>query len=743
MEEIKTSIVARFFKKISKQLSDWGAIMCVTADVHNLPTSIKPKDGKAFITITGYNLPQIEGCNVRFFGNWVTTKYGTQLKSESYEIIPPDTEKGLIKFLSSKAFPGIGLLTAKRMVDMFSLAIIDIIESSPNKLLAVKGITPSKLAMFVASYKEVQNYSRLAAFLAPYGISGDAITRISKELGKDSIQKIEDNPYTLQNISGIGFKTCDRIARGLGVSLDSYKRIEGGIIDRLKTLCDGEGNMFADINDLYRETLKLLNEGLDPAPINNENFKNSLELMVKKRIVVIRKERDVYLFQYDQAESKTARKMLWLLENEVDESDKKKIEKELEKYSSSSSIELSIKQKQAVKLSLSNRISVITGGPGTGKSTIQMAIISVYKNVFGKDVTLMAPTGKASRRMAECTGLDASTIHSKLHIYQGMDKTPVKINSGLVIIDEVSMVDGILINNVLEAIADKNVHLILIGDIDQLPSVGPGAVLGEVISSGVIPTTRLTEIFRQKDGGIIVDNAIKINNGRYDLKFDQDFMLLQANNEEEAKKLVLEEYQKEVKERGIDNVALLSPLRKSQSRFTVVSDELNKELQNAINPMGDGKIMCKFHNKEFRTGDKVMQWKNTETSSNGDIGEIISIYEDPEIGILVEIIWDNGNKVVANKEDLETIDLAYAMSVHKSQGSEYDCVIIPMLSCQFSRLHKRNLLYTGVTRAKKKVIIVGDTYCISRCIAQSDTNKRNTLLADRLVVNSKKEETNA
>lgn len=737
MEVMQTQLVARFYKKLSKSISDWSAMLCTTSDISSLPAGINTEKGKAMVTVTGIGLPELEGCNVRFFGKWTNSKYGIQLKADSYEILPPDNEKGLVSFLASDRFQGIGKKTAERIVSMYGMDTIEIIEKSPNKLLAVKGITPAKLGALVASYESVQTFSRLAVFLAPFGISGETVLKIHKKYGRDAILSIQDNPYLLQEISGIGFKTSDKIARGLGVALDSYMRIEGGIKDRLIALCDGTGNMYADVNDVYYATLNLLNEGIDPAPITKEKFQSAINYMIERKKLVVRKERDVYLFEYDQAESSTSRKLLWLLSNPIDETTKKEIDKELDKYSKSSAIALSKKQEEAVRLSLKNRVSVITGGPGTGKSTITKAIIEVYKAVFGENITLMAPTGKASRRMAECTGLNASTIHSRLHIYDGMENKPEQIDEGLIVVDEVSMVDGILLSQLTEAINNKDCHLILIGDIDQLPSVGPGAVLGEIIKSGVIPTTRLVEIFRQKDGGIIVDNAIKINNGRYDLKYDDDFVLIEAKNETEAKKIILDQYKKEVSLRGIDNVALLSPLRKTQSRFTCVSEELNKELQNATNPLINGKAYCKILNKEFRVGDKVMQWKNCETSSNGDVGEVVDIFEGTD-GVTVEIVWDNGNRINAKKEDLETIDLAYAMSIHKSQGSEYDCVIIPMISAQFSRLHKRNLFYTGVTRAKKKVIIVGDKQCIYKCIEQSDTNKRKTLLADRLVVNKER-----
>ncbi|MBR0420286.1 MAG: AAA family ATPase [Erysipelotrichaceae bacterium] len=738
METLATSLVARFYKKISKTLSDWSAIQCVTTDVDSLPSSVKNDGKKAFVTVTGMNLPELEGCNVRYFGKWVSNKYGSSFRTDSYEVIPPNNEKGIISFLSSKNFPGIGKKTATAIVDRFGELTISIIENNPNKLLTVKGVTPAKVGIIVGCYQDVQHYSRLAVFLAPYGLSSDVVLKINKEYGKAAIERISDNPYILMSIRGVGFKTCDRIARGLNVALDSFIRIEGCTLETLRIMCESSGNMFVDINDLYLESLRQLNEGMETPAVDKDRYQSAFQKMLDKNSIVIRKNRDVFLYEYDQAEYTSAQKLLWLRDNKISESQSRKIDSELERYCRNSPIKLSEKQKNAVELSLKNRCSVITGGPGTGKSTITSAIISIYDKVFDDEIVLMAPTGKAARRMAEVTGRDASTIHSRLRIYEDMDEVTHTVE-GLIIVDEVSMVDGLLLEKIAQAIVDQDCHLILVGDIDQLPSVGPGAILAEIIKSNEIPVTRLTEIFRQKDGGLIVENAIKINMGRDDLHYGDDFVLIEANSEQQAMEIILDEYRKEVDQRGIDNVALLSPLRKSQNRFTVVSDELNKVIQNVINPLDSTKAYCKFFNREYRVGDRVMQWKNCEASSNGDIGEILEIYtSDDEIN--VKIRWDNGNTVEATSQDLESIDLAYAMSVHKSQGSEYECVIIPMLSCQMSRLHRRNLFYTGVTRAKKKVILVGDLNCITRSIAQCDTGKRNSLLADRLIVNSKKAE---
>lgn len=744
MEEINTSVIGKFFQRKTKTLSDWSSILCRTTDIQNIPSSIPTDKGSAIITITGNNLPELENCNVKFFGKWSNhQKYGMQFKADSYEIMAPNTEKGLVSFLSSKIFPGIGKKTAQSIVDKFGNDTLDVLEKTPNKLLAVRGITVKKLSVIVGAYDDVQNFSRLAVFLSTYNISGNIVNKISKKLGSNAVEQIQSNPYILQGVSGVGFKTCDNIARGLGVALDSLVRIKGGIMDRLKNLCDGYGNMYCDIVPLYNETLRLLNEGLETNPVNKTNFEDAIKDLQKNQKIVIRKDRDVYIKEYDNAEYRSVQKILWLLDNKISDEKKEEIEKAVDEYSKNSPIKLSEKQCNAVKRSLQNRVSVITGGPGTGKSTITAAIINVYEKVFRQEITLMAPTGKAARRMAECTGREASTIHSRLQIYDEMSQdahSNSSIEAGLIVVDEVSMVDGLLLEKLMSAIDNVNCHLILVGDIDQLPSVGPGVVLAEIIRSKVVPTTKLTEIFRQKNGGVIVDNALKINSGYSNLEFNEDFVMCEAYDENQAIANIIKIYKSEVEKRGIDNVALLSPLRRTQNgRFKCVADELNKQLQDAINPKEYDKLFCNIHNKEFRLNDRVMQWRNTKTSSNGDIGEVIDIYDDPDYGITVKIEWDNGNIVEAHSEDLETIDLAYAMSVHKSQGSEYQSVIIPMLSCQLGKLHRRNMFYTAVTRSKKKVFIVGDANCIKQSVSQSAADDfRNTLLADRLIINYKK-----
>jgi len=730
-ESIRTSVKARIYKKISKNLSDYCIYLCSSSDFDSIPSSIKKEGKKCYITIVGTNLPAIESVDIEYFGTWVSNKkYGLQFKADSYSLIKPTTEKGIVSFLKSKAFPGIGEKTAKLIVFSFGVDTLNVIKEEPKKLLTVPGITLGKLSQIEKAYKENESYSNLAIFLGAYGFSSDSIIRINKSLGPDAVLKIKDNPYILEDIKGIGFKSCDKIAKSLDVSLDSKERIKGCILECIKTHIMTSGDTCILYEDLERSVLSILNEN-DCALVSSSKVKEVLKLMQENSEIVFRSKRYVFLSEYDNAEEYAAEKIVNL-------KDKKSTFLPMDilfyvrEYQSNSEIKITEKQTEAVITALENRVSIITGGPGTGKTTIMSAIIYCYKKLCEKSVVLLAPTGKAARRMHEATGVDASTIHSKIHIYDSsLDIVPENLPEGLIVVDEASMVDGLLFSKLLKAVGTGDYQLLLIGDIDQLPSVGAGSVLYDLITSNVLPVVKLTEVFRQKDGGSIIENANNINSGNKSLTLDNDFEIIEVSSEDEALEKIRDCYLKETKEKGIENVALLSPLRRSQNgRFKVVSDELNTQIQNAINPKIPGKC-CSLSNYEYRVGDRVLQWKNTQVTSNGDIGVIMDILEDNG-DICIKIQWDNGNITFEDRQSMNDITLAYAISIHKSQGSEYLSVIIPILSEHDCKLYKRQLLYTGITRAKQHAILIGNIKAINSCIERCDSNTRTTLLSERL-----------
>ena len=729
-----TSFTGRFYRRVYAGENSFSIDLVATSDRMNLPPGIRMVRGKALVSVSGNGLPEMDHVPLRYHGRWTEGSRGLLFRCETCAIETPKTEKGLVSFLSSELFPGIGRKTAERIIRRFGKDTLRVLEMSPQDLLAVKGISKEKLARIVEAYRHAQAYQRLASFLGNFGVPMGTIMRISEQLGSSAVEEIKASPYSVMGIRGVGFRTCDRIARGMGAALDSVERITGSVKECLESTCQMRGDMYMDLPELREMSLKLLNEGFQAPPVSPARFDEVLEGM-HPETVVIRSRKYVFLRNYDDAESLSARKLAAMIKSPVPYGNR--VDEALEKYSAASEIRLSEKQKEAVRTSLQNRVSVITGGPGTGKTTIIKAVISVYQALTQSEVTCMAPTGKAARRMSEATGHEASTIHSRLELFDTSVSHRVRpIERGLVIVDEMSMVDGLLFRSLMEAVSPE-CSLLFVGDVNQLQSVGPGAVLRELIESGVLPVTTLTEIFRQKDGSTIIENAVKINAGQTDLVYDDSFLLLPVASEAEAVELVKKAYRKACGQYGIEHVALLSPLRKTQNgRFTCVADALNPLLQDEVNPETDIISSARIGDTVFRTGDRVLEWKNTEEASNGDTGYITRIWEDEEdYGLTVGIAWDNGRTAQYHRHDMESITLAYAMSVHKSQGSEYDAVIIPVLSEQHCRIMRRNLLYTAVTRAKKKVILIGDRKEIVQCIMNRDEHKRKTLLSHRLRYN--------
>ena len=728
----RSTITGQFYRRIYTGREGYTIDLCSTREVQNLPAEIKASRGRAYITVCGSDMPDLEQVQVRYNGIWERTARGTSFRADSYEILTPDTEKGLVSFLASDLFRGVGKKTAKRLVQRFGKDVLDILETEPERFLGVKGITEERLRRIVDAYASAKRYSSLITFLGPYGISREKIVRIAS--AKIKADEIRADPYQLMDIKGISFRTCDQIARGLRISLDSSQRIQGALIETVFDQAVANGDMYIEKQELLERTEEILNSGLPCGTVREEQIERNLRMMNPKKIV-IRSNRYIFLRIHDDAESFTARKLAEMSEKEVENCGDLPIV--LREYQKDSPYRFSVQQIQAVQNALTHRVSVITGGPGTGKTTILKMIIACYLRMKGGPVTCLAPTGKAARRMSEATGIEASTIHARLGLFDSQHIHRVRpISQGLVIVDEASMVDSLLMYSLMQAVS-MDCQLLFVGDVSQLPSVGAGAVLSEMIRSQEIFVTELTEIFRQKEGSTIIDNAVKINRGETDLVYDADFVFFPAENEEEAVRKIREIYPEECRRWGIDHVALLAPLRRTQNgRFTCCVEGLNPILQEEVNPHRGNDPVIVIGSREFRLNDRVLQWENNETSSNGDTGVITDIYEDEDDGMTAVIRWDNGNTVQAHRENFESISLAYALSVHKSQGSEYESVIIPMLSEQSCRLIRRNLLYTAVTRAKKRCIIVGDIQAVEKAVC-AESGKRKTLLAERIRHNKK------
>ena len=718
----------------TKRISDTFCIYSSNDFSHMPPEVAKAnRSGKAVVKVIGQNLPRLSDWTIAFDGEWKFSKrYGYTFYASRYDLLSPSTQKGIIRYLSSNVFPGIGQKTATAIVEEFKNETLDVIEKTPNLLLRVPGINIDKVGTITECYQKNIAYSKLCSFLATYSISARTASSIYETFKDKSLEDIKNNPYILQEVKGVGFGTCEKIARVEGVALDSFIRMEGATKEILLSNSEMGGNMFMLYEDFEKKSLDLLNNALDPAPVSVDRFHEFIKAAVKKHKLVFRAKKFIFLKEYDESEEYISKKIANLLDmSNCLNLQVSKVSDYLDDYCASSAINFTENQKIAVIKSLMTRLAIVTGGPGTGKTTILKAIIAVFKRLHPNDeVTLLAPTGKAARRMTEATGYPASTIHSKLQIYDEFNAGTGMIEPGLVVVDEASMVDSLLMDKLLKAVSSKENEIIFIGDIDQLPSVGPGLVLKDMIASGCIPVSKLTDIFRQADGGSIIDNANKINHNLNDLVYDQSFELVKVRNEEEAVEKIKDIYAEETSIWGIDNVALLSPLRRTQNRFTCVSDGLNSVLQDQIVPSSSQSVV--FNGTEYRIGDRVLQWRNTKASSNGDIGTITGIVQTDD-GIFVKISWENGNETEETRESMADITLAYSISIHKSQGSEYDCCIIPLLSNQICRIFQTNLLYTGVTRAKKKVVLLTDgNKALDYCISNNRENKRNTLLMQRI-----------
>jgi exodeoxyribonuclease V alpha subunit len=689
------------------------------------------RSGNAVVKVIGQSLPRLADWTIRFEGEWKHSKgYGYTFFASRYELLTPSTLKGITRFLASKTFPGVGIKTAESIVKEFKAETLDVIEKTPNLLLRVPGINIDKAAIIAECYQKNIAYSKLCTYLATYSISGNAASSVYES--EMSLEDIKANPYVLLDVKGIGFSTCEKIARTEGVSLDSFARIEGAARNVLTSDSEYAGNMFMLYEDFEQKALQLLNSQLDPAPVSLDRFRDCIRSLSKDGKIVFRGGKCIFLKEYDDAENDSAQMIARLLDqNNMLGLSVKGVSQCLDDYCRSSDIRFTENQKNAVLRSLMTRLSIITGGPGTGKTTILKAIIAVFRRLHPDDaITLLAPTGKAARRMTETSGYPAHTIHSELQIYEDMSSSGIMISPGLVVVDETSMLDNLILAKLLRAINPRSSQLIFIGDVNQLPSVGPGLVLKEMIGSGVIPKSELVEIFRQKDKASIIDNAYKVNHSQTDLICDESFQIVSVSDEDEAVRKIEEIYAEETDRWGIDNVALLSPLRRTQNRFICVSDSLNQILQNQVIPSSNASVT--FNGREFRIGDRVLQWKNTKTSANGDVGTITDIIQTDD-GVFVKVKWENGNESEENRETMADISLAYSISIHKSQGSEYQCVIIPLISSQICSLFQKKLLYTGLTRSKSRIVIVSDgSKALYYCITHNGDQARKTLLSRRI-----------
>ncbi|MDQ2085110.1 ATP-dependent RecD-like DNA helicase [Herbivorax sp. ANBcel31] len=673
--------------------------------------------------------------------------YGEQLKVEMYEKMLPETIEAIERYLGSGLIKGVGPATAKKIVNKFGEDTLNVIQFNPERLSHVKGINLQKALRIGETFEEQKDLKDVVIFLQEYGISPTFSAKIYKLFGSETIEKIRSNPYVLaEEIYGITFKTSDRIAKSIGIDPCSEHRIVSGIKYVLSQAAIG-GHTFVQSDKLTEYTSHLLD-------VDISNIDDMLISLAMDKSVYVEKCEDcnrVYLNSFYNAELSTCGKLfdLSMVEFKGDLSD---FDEKIESVQLKEGIELADKQKEAVREALINGVLVITGGPGTGKTTIIKTIINLLDSE-GYEFALAAPTGRAAKRMTEATGYEAKTIHRLLEIgYAGDEdelvfmKTEANpIEADVVIIDEMSMVDILLMNNLLKAVA-CGTRLILVGDVDQLPSVGPGNVLCDIIKSEVIKTVKLTEVFRQAQESMIVVNAHRINRGEEAIlnNKDKDFFLVSRNSPMEIVKAVIELSSTRIPKcygfEPMRDIQVLTPMRKGMAGVS----NLNKELQKILNSPGKHKREKLFREYLFREGDRVMQIKNNYNLKwekkddplqegtgvfNGDTGIILKIDSEEQ---KVVVCFEDERIVHYDFTVLDELEPAFAVTVHKSQGSEFPVVIMPVFSGP-QVLMTRNLLYTAVTRARNLVILVGCKKILQQMIQNDRETSRNSDLAGKLL----------
>lgn len=736
------------------------------------------------IVIKGY-FPQSTKLNLQVEGDWQKSKYGYQLSVTSFTEVSPTTEEGIVAYLSSLVY-GLQEKSARRIVDHFGLRTIEIFESNPEELLNVRGIGRKKLEKIINSFNATRSMQDIVSFLVPFGVSPNKCVKVAQAFGGNAMSIIREEPFRLCDIDGFGFLTVDSIAKHTTFDLKDPLRIKGAIKYVLESAMN-EGHLCEHQARVCIESYLLLN-GFD---IKKESIKNIVNIFLKENDFSIIKNNLKYTEVVSFKDVKSQFKIMALdytikgdngyaylssvYEQEVESADiisqrlqysqktfpEEAIRKEIAKQEKLMGIKLATKQVEAVILGVNNNTAIITGGPGVGKTTVLKVVLKVcekFLRLTPANVTLLAPTGRAAQRMAESVGDDytASTIHSCLQIGGDGMGAYEPIDSKIVVVDEASMVDQYICWCLLNAVP-TNTKLIFIGDAEQLPSVGAGNVLYELLRCKEIPTVRLDVIYRQNGTSPVVINSDFIKKGVTNLKYDSNFQFVKVQDKSDIGKkedynkiiqnetadIVVEQFMKAVSEKGLDDVQVLCPIKKD--KFIASAAEINRRIQAKINPSSASakKAEIKRGKTTFRTGDKVILTKNNyelewrdkqghlgEGLFNGDIGYIKRI-DKSDNKVLIDFC---GKEACLDITQMVDIELAYAISIHKSQGSEYQTVIIPIISA-FTIMLKRNLIYTGITRAKKQVILVGHQKAIEQSINTNVISKRNTQLGKRIKEN--------
>ena len=677
------------------------------------------------IKVVGHFLPTVAGVKVDMAGHWKKdARYGLQFEMESYEEIVGSDKRSIVAYLSSGMIPGIGSVLAERIYNTFGAQTLEVLDQDPSRVSEVLGISKKKCEQFCKAYMETRSARKLINLLAPFNISAPQAIKLRQQLGTDAQRLLMEFPYMVFERDLIDFEIADQLAQASGIPQNAPERLAAGLIYALKQ-AEHEGHLCMHKESFVRRAVNLLRA---PQVTWKAVAQRAFEMIKEGRLslfydyvyrpIMAKAEEDVATWICDMLHRDSLPYM-----GDLDD--------EIDGQQTEMGFTFAEEQRHAIRTALTSPICIISGGPGTGKTSIQRAILNIYKKAFpDSDVVCCAPTGRAARRMEQSTGYPASTIHKVLNLTAGEVhelKDIDLLEADLVLVDEVSMMDMLTTWYLFNALP-PSCRLILVGDADQLPSVGPGAVLNELLACGKLPAVILDKVFRQSEGSLVAENAQRIRHGVSDLEFGDDFQFWPSAEETQSAQYLMWFYKREVDRYGVDNVALLTPFRK-KSKTGVYS--LNTALHDTINPASPEKDEIETGQRILRVGDKVMQMKNRDFASNGDVGYICTSKRDSD-GILVEVDFGD-DRVVAyeDAESLRQVELAYAATIHKSQGSEYDAVLINIQNMHGKMLN-RALIYTAETRAKKQVIIVGDWEAVVRAIQTADTKRRNTMLAVRI-----------
>jgi exodeoxyribonuclease V alpha subunit len=701
------------------------------------------------ITVVG-NLPELNpGEWLKLTGRWAThARHGRQFQAEMCEQTLPATTEGIKRYLGSGMIRGIGPVMADRIVNKFGDQALDIIELEPGRLREVLGIGPKRIDGIVKAWDQQRAIKDVMLFLQSHNVSTNLAIKIYKKYGDDSLAVVQNTPYKLvQDVYGIGFKTADKIAQALGLEKDDPGRIEAGIAYTLNRMAD-EGHVYVPQEELEPEASEILGvkeeqvtEVIEQLESNELIRRDTLTYDIQPSSadpVAVKEEQAVYLTPFYHSEVGVTRQLQRIIDHptsrlavfQASASDAQ-IPQQSDKSMPVSGVDLTGQQRDAIQTALTEKVTILTGGPGTGKTTTLRTLLDLLDR-YGHTYVLASPTGRAAKRLAEATGRPAKTIHRLLEFNPGEGfgrDQDNPLNEDLVVIDEASMLDLVLANNLLKAISSDS-HLLLVGDVDQLPSVGAGDVLRDLIDSGVVSVIRLETIFRQAAGSLIIQNAHRINQGLMPVTPDDasDFFLFVKQEADEAAELLVDIVKNRVPRKfglsPFDDIQVLSPMYNGSAGVS----NLNLLLQMALNTPGK-KLERRFGGRIFRVGDKVMQTVNNYDKNvyNGDIGRITNM---DMVQQTVTLSVD-GEPVVYDFLETDELVHAFAISVHKSQGSEYPCVVMPILT-QHYLLLQRNLLYTAITRAKRLVILVGTRKAIAIAIKNNKVAERHTALDWRL-----------